>query len=401
LPELAAVKRVAVLTEAFLPKIDGVSRTAYLSIRYLQETGREVLIFAPDTAVPTVGASRVIPLPSVSMPGAEETRVALPNWIIAREMEAFQPDLVLMFSPAIMSIHGMTMGRYLNIPVIGCYQTDLPGYAEHYGVPVLSRPVRSWLRYLHNGCHLTLVPTPKIQDELRQWGYKRTRLWGRGVDIVTFSPEQRTQTMREKLLNGRDPNSLLCIYVGRLANEKCVHLLRQVAETPGVALTIIGDGQLREELESLFAGTGTYFTGYMVGSGLAEAFASADAFFFPGAQETFGQVVQEAMASGLPSVVTNRGGVSGLVEEGVTGFVVEHDETAFAAAAMQLRDNPGLRQQMADTARELAEQRPWSAIMRQLEGHIREAWMMNERYKRLFSRTLYALPTALPLWGRW
>ncbi len=398
---MTAVKRVAVLTEAFLPKIDGVSRTAYLSIRYLQETGREVLIFAPDTAVPTVGQSRVIPLPSVSMPGAEETRVALPNWIIAREMEAFQPDLVLMFSPAIMSMHGMTMGRYLNIPVIGCYQTDLPGYAEHYGVGVLSRPVRSWLRYLHNGCHLTLVPTPKIQHELSDWGYKRLRLWGRGVDIETFSPVQRTAAMREKLLNGRDPNSLLCVYVGRLANEKCVHLLRQVAETPGVALTIIGDGQLREELEALFAGTSTYFTGYMVGSALAEAFASADAFFFPGAQETFGQVVQEAMASGLPSVVTNRGGVSGLVEEGVTGFVVDHSEAAFAEAVIKLRDNPILRQQMADTARALAEQRPWSAIMRQLEGHMREAWTMNERYKRLFGKTTYTLPTTSPLWWRW
>lgn len=384
-----------------MPKIDGVTRTAYLSVRYLQETGREVMIFAPDTAVPSVGTSRVIPLPSVSMPGAEETRVALPNWIIAREMELFQPDMVLMFSPAIMSMNGVTMGRYLNIPVIGCYQTDLPGYTEHYGVPVLSRPVRSWLRYLHNGCHLTLVPTPKIQNELRAWGYKRLRVWGRGVDIETFSPVHRTHAMREKLLNGRDPDSLLCLYVGRLANEKCVHLLRELAGKPGIALTIIGDGQLREELETLFAGTGTYFTGYLVGKDLAEAFASADAFFFPGAQETFGQVVQEAMASGLPAVVTNRGGVSGLVEEGVTGFVVDHTAEAFAEAAVKLRDNPALRQQMAWTARELAEQRPWSAIMRQLEGHIREAWTMNERYKQLFGKTTYTMPSTLPLgWRR-
>jgi phosphatidylinositol alpha 1,6-mannosyltransferase len=397
----APVQRVAVLAEAFLPKIDGVSRTAYLTVRYLQETGREVLIFAPDSAVPAVGQSEVVALPSVSMPRAEETRAALPSLTIARRISEFRPDAVMMFSPAIMSVTGMAMARHLKIPAIAVYQTDLPGYMEHYGFPLFASPVRRWLRYIHNGCHLTLAPSRKVRDELRAYHFKRLRLWGRGVDIDLYQPAKRTADMRARLLGGRDEKSLLCVYVGRLANEKCVHMLRQVAATPGVALTIVGDGTLREELEQQFAGTGTVFTGYMVGDELAQAFASADVFFFPGAQETFGQVVQEAMASGLPSVVTNRGGVSGLVEDGITGIICDHDEAAFARAAITLRDNPALRQQMSLTARQLAEQRPWSAVMGQLEDYLTEAYLMNQRFGHRFGYTNYhdllSLPTRL-LW---
>src|SRR5690606_28962764 len=112
--------------------------------------------------------------------------------------------------------------------------------------------------------------------------------------------------------------------------EKRVDLLREVADLPNVAVTIIGDGHMREEWEQLFAGTGTHFMGYMYKDELATAFASANAFFFPGPNETFGQVVQEAMASGLPTIVTNQGAVGELVKEGQTGFVVEHNPSAFA-----------------------------------------------------------------------
>ena len=132
-------------------------------------------------------------------------------------------------------------------------------------------------------------------------GYHRLRKWGRGVNGERFNPNRRSALWRERLLNGRDPNSLLCIYVGRLANEKRIDLLLETARTPGIALTIIGDGALRDELEATFAGTGTHFTGYLYGDDLADAYASADAFMFTGANETFGQVVQEAMASGLPA----------------------------------------------------------------------------------------------------
>jgi glycosyltransferase involved in cell wall biosynthesis len=380
--EPAPVKRVAIFAEAFLPKVDGVSKTAYLTLQHLQQTGREVLVFAPDTAPTFVGNSRVVPLPSVSAPAAPETRIALPTPSISSILDDFKPDLVHLFSPALLSAGGMIYARRRGLPVIANYQTDLPTYAYHYGWSMLAQPARDWLRAVHNGCHLTLVPSDYTLGQLQSWGYHRLRRWARGVNGDRFNPNRRSAAWRARLLNGRDPHSLLCLYVGRLANEKRVDLLLEVAQTPGVALTIIGDGALRGELEALFEGTGTHFMGYRYGEDLADAYASADVFLFPGPCETFGQVVQEALASGLPAVVINQGGVAELVDEGFTGFRCPPDPAAFATAARRLRDNPPLRARMSAAARLAADARPWSAIMAQLENYYREAVALNRRFNQ-------------------
>ncbi len=382
--ELAPVKRVAIIAEAFLPKVDGVSKTAFLTLRYLQQTGREVLVFAPDTSPTAIGSTKVIPMPSLSMPAAPETRMALPTPTVISELEDFNPDLIHMFSPAVLSMGGMLTGRLRNVPIVANYQTDLPGYSQDYGWNVFSGAVREWLRYIHNGCHVTLVPSQYTLNQLRGWGFHRLRTWGRGVNGTRFNPAHRTTEWREKLLNGRDPDSLICIYVGRLANEKRVDLLLEVARTPGVALTIIGDGALREDLESQFAGTQTCFMGYLYGEDLSHAFASADVFTFTGARETFGQVVQEAMASGLPSIVIDQGGVADLVIEGETGYICPAVPAAFARAVLRLRANPALREQMAFKARQLAAQRPWETVLSELETHYREAVLLNQRLTRIY-----------------
>jgi phosphatidylinositol alpha 1,6-mannosyltransferase len=393
--KLAPIRRVAIFAEAFLPKVDGVSKTAYLTLRYLQQTGREVMVFAPDTAPPFIGDSKVIALPSLGFPIAPESRLALPHPAIADHLEVFQPDLIHMFSPVVLSVNGMILGRQRGIPVIANYQTDLPGYAGHYGLPFLRDVTRDWLRFIHNGCHISLVPSNFTMRQLRSWGYRRLRRWGRGVNNQRFNPDKRTQAARERLLNGRDPSSLLCIYVGRVAPEKRIDLLLDVAKTPGVALTVIGDGPIRKDMEALFEGTGTHFTGYQFGDDLASAYASADAFMFAGVQETFGQVVQEAMASGLPAVIINQGGITDLVTHGENGFICADDPQAFANAARLLRDDVALRRRMAYNARSTVEQNSWEAIMAQLEGHYREAIYLNERFNRLFPPAEALLPSLL------
>jgi len=164
-------------------------------------------------------------------------------------------------------------------------------------------------------------------------------------------------------------------------------------------------GRCREELEILFAGTDTYFMGYLVGEDLSRAFASADVFTFTGSNETFGQVVQEAMASGLPSVVINEGGVAELVILNKTGYTCSSDSQSFVNAVQRLRDNPALRRQMAINARQFAEQRPWETIMGQLEGYYTEAIMLNERLNALYRTpklTRLALPPVImPNLARW
>ncbi len=386
------IKRVAIFAESFLPKVDGVSKTAYLTTRYLQETGREVLVFAPDIAPTQIGPSKVVPMPSLGVRVAPETRIALPNLMINQHLDAFQPDLIHLFSPALLSVSGMLAGRRRHIPVIANYQTDIPAYANHYGLSLFSRPSRNWLRFIHNGCHLTLVPSTYTANQLHQSGYKRLRRWGRGVNTTHFSPQHRSDEWQERLLNGRDASNLVVIYVGRLANEKRIDLLLEVARTPGIALTIIGDGALRGELESQFAGTRTAFLGYLFGEELAQAYASADVFIFPSPSETFGQVVQEAMASGLPAVVINQGGVVDLVQDGETGYICEPDTRSFAEAIERLRDYPEMRIKMAHEARCYAEAHPWSAIMAQLEGYYAEALRMSQRAERVQRASRFVLP---------
>jgi glycosyltransferase involved in cell wall biosynthesis len=385
--KLAPIQRVALFAESFPPKVDGVSKSAYLTLRYLQQTGREVLIFGPDTALEQVGSSPVVRLPSIGLRFAPETRVAIPMPRIGRHLDEFQPDMVHLFSPALMCMGGVLAARRRGIPVIANYQTDLPGYArQHYGLQWFAPVIDRWLRFLHNRSHLNLVPSEFTLKQIRAAGYHRLRVWTRGVDGERFNPAHRNDEMRQRLLNGRDPDSMICLYVGRVAPEKRIDLLIDVARLPGVALTIVGDGAARHDLEEVFAGTGTHFVGYMVGDDLAQAYASSDVFTFAGANETFGQVVNESMAAGLPAVVINSGGVTDLINDGVNGYVCDADPASFAEAVKKLRDDPAARQQMGRVSRQIAEQHPWDAIMAQLEDYYRLAADLNERHRRIYHR---------------
>lgn len=379
--EIAPVKRVAIFAEAFLPKIDGVSKTAVLVARHLQNTGREVLIFAPDNNGHTphfLGRSQVISVPSLGLPLVPETKIAIPSLFVTSHLDDFEPDLIHLFSPAILSMAGVLFGQNRRIPIIANYQTDLPGYTHRYGYGVLANPIKDALRVMHNRAHLTLVPSHTIIRQLKDWGFRRLRLWSRGLDWQRFMPEKRSPEMRQRLLAGRPEDSLIVIYVGRLATEKRVELLREVAKMKGIALTIIGDGAEREHLEDLFGGD-AHFTGYMFGEDLAQAFASADIFAFTGTNETFGQVVMEAMGSGLPVLVPNSGGVVDLVLDGMNGFICQEDPDDYRNKVAYLRDFPERRHRMSVLALEYARNRPWERLMEELEGHYWEAWRLNQR----------------------
>ncbi len=377
------VKRVAIFTEAFLPKVDGVSRTALLTIRYLESTGRDLIVFAPAPTLSQISKTPVYGIPSLWLPFYAETRATPPWPFLVPRLRAFKPDVIHLFSPFGLGAMGMIAGGWLHKPVVATYQTDLPAYALDYGYGFLCSTVIGGLRYIHNGCCLTLAPSRATLAELKSWGFRRVRLWERGVDSVRFNPARRNDTWRERLLAGRDKDRLLALYVGRMAKEKHVETLHEIACEPGVALTLVGGGNHLPNLRRLMADSDAYFTGYLTGDDLADAFAAADVFVFPGPTETFGQVVLEAMASGLPVIVANRGGPQTLVEDGRTGYVCSMDDaTAFADRIRRLRYDAALRRRMGGEARRSAENRPWLAIMRQLETYYAEAINLHLRWDR-------------------
>ena len=371
-------RRVAIFAEAFLPKIDGVSRSALLTLRYLRGTGRDVAIFAPSTSISQIDGIAVQRLPSIPLPFYPEVQVTvpMPPALIRTidQVRRFRPDVIHLFSPAMLGMYGMIAGAVLRIPVVANYQTDLPGYMHTYGFKALHTATIAGLRSLHNACTLTLAPSPIIRSQLHQRGFQRVRVWERGVDLIRFDPAHHQPAWRNRLLAGRDPARSIVLYVGRLAHDKHLPTLLHLAHNPNLALTIIGDGPIRAVLEAQFAGTDTRFMGALYGDDLANAYAAADLFAFPGSEETFGQVVLEAMASGLPVIVPDQGGAQTLVRHGENGFIcpTDHGES-FATCAAHLHADPDWRQRIGHSARETAAQRPWLSIMQRLDRYYDEA----------------------------
>lgn len=382
----AEVRRVALFTEAFLPKVDGVSRTALLTIRHLQRSGRDLIVFAPYPAPAHIEGTPIYSVPSLWLPSYPETRVALLWLPILERLRAFQPDLIHLFSPFTLGFIGMLGGGALGVPVVANYQTDLPGYAHSYGAPHFAPLFKAILRYIHNGCTLNLVPTLIVLAQLRAWRFKRLRLWGRGVDTTRFTPARRSAAWRERLCNGRKGALGIALYVGRMAREKHLETLREVAGDPDIALTLIGDGEHLPQVKQILGENGrtAHFIGHLLGNDLADAYAAADVFVFPAVRETFGQVILEAMASGLPVIAADQGGSAALIRHGETGFLVPaHDAAAFHERTCQLLTDAALRRRMSAAARAYAEQHAWSAVMRDLEGYYAEATRLGRRLRRM------------------
>ncbi len=382
----ADVQRVALFTEAFLPKVDGVSRTALLTIRHLQRSGRDLIVFAPHPAPLHIEGTPIYSVPSLWLPSYPETRVALLWLPILAQLRRFQPDLIHLFSPFTLGMLGMLGGGALHVPVVANYQTDLPGYARSYGAPHFAPLFEALLRFIHNGCTLNLVPTQVSLDELRAWHFKRLRLWGRGVDTARFTPSRRTAAWQARLLGGREAARGVALYVGRMAREKHLESLSALAADSSIALTLIGGGNHLPQVQQTLTenGRSAHFIGHLIGNDLADAYAAADVFVFPAVRETFGQVILEAMASGLPVVAADQGGSAALVRHGETGFLVPpHDAEAFRQRTCQLLTDSALRARMSAAARAYAEQHAWSAVMRDLECYYAEALRLYRRLGRL------------------
>jgi glycosyltransferase involved in cell wall biosynthesis len=195
-------------------------------------------------------------------------------------------------------------------------------------------------------------------------GFERLKLWRRGVDGDRFNPKYGSQAWRERLSGGA-PDAPLLIYVGRLGIEKRIDMLRPALDIlPEARLAIVGDGPYREELQTLFAGTHTVFAGFLQGEDLSSAYASADIFCFPSASETFGNVVLEAMASGLPVIVARSGGQVDHVRQGVNGLLFPtEDQEALVQAVKRLATDLPYARKLGANALEYARTQTWEIIL--------------------------------------
>jgi len=356
--------RVALFTETFLPKVDGIVNTLCRLLDHFARRGIESLLFAPAGAPERYSWTRVIGLPGYSFPLYPELTLVPPYVDVSEHLEAFAPDLVHVLNPVSLGVAGLRHAQARALPIVASYHTDLPGFAERWGLGVLSGPLWTYLRWLHNQAALNLAPSRATQRELEQHGIQSVGLWGRGVDAQRFHPRHASASMRERLTRGRQSAPLL-LYVGRLSPEKRIDWLRPVIDAlPHARLAIVGDGPSRATLERTFAGTPTVFTGYLAGEALAAAYASADVFVFPAANETFGNVALEAMASGVPVIAPRAGGVLDHVADGRTGLLFEPENPgSLVMAARWLVEDRVFARRLGAAARVLARTRTWDAVL--------------------------------------
>lgn len=233
------------------------------------------------------------------------------------------------------------------------------------------------LRFAHSRADLTLCTSPQMKEELVAHGIPRVDVWRKGIDTVRFDPKFKSEEMRKKMTDG-NPDEFTMVYVGRLGAEKRLKHIKPILERmPNARLCIVGGGPQAEELHEYFAGTNTVFTGQMSGDDLSSAFASADAFVMPSDSETLGFVVLESMASGVPVVGANAGGIPNLIKDGVDGYLVEPgDIDGYVDRLEKLRDQK-LRTEMGKAARKEAERWSWEAATSVLRNVQYERAMIN------------------------
>jgi glycosyltransferase involved in cell wall biosynthesis len=370
--------RIALLTETFLPKVDGITNTLCHLLEYLAEQGHTSLLLAPEGGPDWYAKTRVIGLRAMPFLPYPELKLAPPGTNVSVHLAQFHPDLVHVVNPVSLGVAGLRQAHRMSLPVVASYQTDLPGFAARWGLGVMSEPLWSYLRWIHNQADLTLCPSRVTQLELKMRGFERLAIWSRGVDMQRFHPRHRSPEWRQRLCTGETKAPLL-LFVGRLAHEKRVDWLRPVLDRlPGAQLAIVGDGPARPDLQRLFAGMPVKFVGYLGGHELACAYASADVFVFPAANETFGNVVLEAMASGLPVVAAGSGGPKDFVQHGETGLLFEpEDQRALISAVRRVLCDHALARRLGTAARRFAQGRSWAtqfeALMQAYQCVIDEA----------------------------
>lgn len=360
--------RVAIVAESFLPQVNGVSNSVVKVLEHLRRTGHEALVIAPDTPPGEDRAERlhdgvrVHRVPSRMFPKVTTLPLGVPTFRMLRALRGFDPDVVHLASPALLGYGGLHAARRL-VPTVAVYQTDVPGFASSYGIPMTARAAWAWFRHLHRLADRTLAPSTATMESLIAQGIPRVHRWARGVDVQRFAPSARNEVLRRRWSPDGKP---IVGFVGRLAPEKHVDRLTGLAASGAVRLVIVGDGIDRARLQS--AMPTAVFTGARYGKELAEAYASMDVFVHSGEHETFCQVVQEALASGLPVIAPDAGGPRDLITPHRTGLLLpvgEFEHRLPDAVAHLVHE----RQRYALAARRSVLGRSWPVVCDELLGH--------------------------------
>ena len=374
--------RIAIVTETFPPEINGVAMTFNTISRELVARGHTVVIHRPRRGVSKSVSSVVhmsrfseIFFPGMPIPGYSMMRIGLPAaGKLRRLWRETRPDLVHVVTEGPLGISAINAARSLGIPVTSSFHTNFHRYARHYGASWLERAALAWLRRVHKRTTRTFVPTRELCDELEASGFRDLSIMSRGVDTRLFSPERRSEELR--LSWGAHPKTPVVIYVGRLAAEKNLSLLKQCYEAiknanPLCRFVIVGDGPMRERFKRELPRA--LFTGVLSRAELAQHYASADIFIHASLTETFGNVFTEAMASGLAVAGFNYAAARLFVRDTKNGLLAPPDDPgALVWASVSLACDPARRARLGAAARASVMEHSWERVIARFEGELLE-----------------------------
>ncbi|MCE8017853.1 glycosyltransferase family 1 protein [Halomonas sp. MCCC 1A17488] len=362
--------RICLVSETWSPEINGVAHTLLQLSQELLARGMSLQLIRPhpaDAGAPrrTRGMQAELRVPGVAIPGYRAVRIGMPAARrIQRLWQKQRPDVVYLATQGPLGWSARRVARRLGIPLVAGWHTNFDHYCGDYGVPWLAPTLMRALRHFHNGCQATLVPTRQQAEELVRQGFERLEVMGRGIEHERFSPALRCSELRRRW--GVGEHRPVALYVGRLAAEKNLGLLRETLHAmrsarPDMAQVIVGDGPARRSLEKALPDV--HFTGFISPEALSRHYASADLFLFPSLSETWGNVVPEAMASGLAVVAYRHAAAAELIDSGANGVTVAAgDAAAFREAAVALCQQPARYARMGRAARLRSQACRWPAV---------------------------------------
>ncbi|AJE32177.1 glycosyltransferase [Corynebacterium humireducens NBRC 106098 = DSM 45392] len=389
--------RVAIVAESFLPNVNGVTNSVLRVLEHLHREGHEAIVVAPGARdfqeeIHEYLGFEIVRVPTVRMPLIDSLPIGVPNATVTEALRGFNPDIIHLASPFVLGAAGAYAARQLRIPAVALYQTDVAGFASKYHLAPLAAAAWEWTRHIHNICQMTLAPSSLTIADLEEHGINNVRHWGRGVDAVRFHPEKRDPALRRQW--DRTGRKKIVGFVGRLAAEKGVHRLASLHGRRDIQLVIVGDGPSRPELEELMPKA--VFTGALGGEELARAYASLDLFVHAGEFETFCQAIQEAQASGVPTIGPRAGGPVDLIQERYNGLLLDVDtfsrDLPVAAEWILHRER---HDQLCRNARTSVANKTWEALCEQLLGYYAE---VIEETRRV-PLTFFGPRPELPLWA--
>lgn len=361
--------RLALFTDTYAPQVNGVARTLERLVGAVESMGGQVRVETVEDPAALLDR-RVHRWSSSPFWAYPQLRIAVPPKSRAiAAMRRWRPTVIHATTPFGVGLAGRAAARALGVPLVTSYHTAFDAYLRHYRLSALDAVAWPYLRWFHNSGLRTFVPTQFVQRQLAAQGFEHLRLWGRGVDDARFHPRFRSAAMRERM--GAGAGDLVVGYVGRLAPEKgiatALAALAPLSDTRSgrVRLAIAGDGPDEARCRAV-APAGTWFAGSLSGEELSAFYASLDVLVFPSTTETFGNVVLEAMASGVAVVAPDRGATTEFAHAQSAALFDAERPGSIADVVNGLLTQPERRAALASAGLTVAASRSWSAVWRGL-----------------------------------